>query len=119
MVLQDPACQSAFAAMVKEATRQGPHGPQLDTALISGPWDFDLGRIGVPVYIWQGEEDRNATVEMAQYVADAIPGSHLHLYPHDGHISTLAGHAEEVLGELVAPSKASVGTPKQVAIGSV
>lgn len=78
-----------------------PRGQQVDTALIIGAWDFDLGAITVPVHLWYGDQDRNVSAAMFRYLAAAIPNAHPHLIPGEGHISLIVEHAWEILRTLV------------------
>ena len=55
------------------ATSGTSHGQQVDTALIIGEWDFNLKEIAVPVQLWQGDQDHNASLAMYHYLTDTIP----------------------------------------------
>lgn len=96
-LLRDAAFQRCFIAMFREAHRQGTRGSVQDQALMVSPWGFDLGAITVPTHIWVGEDDRHAPPAMARYLADTIPGARLHSVPGEGHMSTFARRAPEIL----------------------
>jgi pimeloyl-ACP methyl ester carboxylesterase len=91
-----PEVQQTFLAMVQEALRQGPLGPQHDTRLMVTAWDFKPREIQIPVYLWHGEEDRNAPIAMGRYMADAIPNSQAKFYSGEGHLSLFKKYAEEI-----------------------
>lgn len=76
-------------------------GQQVDTALATGPWGFELDEITTPVHVWHGEEDRNASLAMFQYLAQGIPNARPYLVPGEGHISLLVNHARTILQALV------------------
>jgi pimeloyl-ACP methyl ester carboxylesterase len=99
-VMADPRAGAAFTRMVRESARRGARGPQLDSALMVSPWDFSPADIRIPVYLWHGARDQNASRAMAEYLAAAIADSHLTVYPDDGHLSVMAHHAEEILRTL-------------------
>src|SRR5205814_1450620 len=61
-----------------------------DVALVT-PWDVDLARIGVPVLLVQGGEDRVIPPSHADSLLHQIPTAELWLRPRDGHVSVLNG----------------------------
>jgi pimeloyl-ACP methyl ester carboxylesterase len=98
----DPELGRAFAAMVYETTHGSPQGAQHDTALMIGPWGFELEEIRRHVRLWHGTEDRNAPPAMAQHLADRLPDAELTWLEGEGHISAAATHAGRILDDLVA-----------------
>ena len=76
-------------------------GQQLDTKLIISPWDFDLKDIQIPVYIWHGGKDHNASPAMGRYLEGQIPNSVMNYIPEEGHISLIVKNAESILKKLV------------------
>ena len=102
VVLARPDFQRAFVAVIQEGLRAGPHGAQLDTALMASPWDFRPQDIRAAVHLWHGEADANAPLAMGHYMAAAIPNSHAAFYPGEGHLSLMAKHMEEILNVLAA-----------------
>lgn len=95
-----PDMQPGFLAMIREALRQGPRGPQHDTRLMVTEWDFKPQHIQIPVFLWHGEEDLNAPIAMGRYMANAIPHSQAKFYPGEGHLSLFKKYAEEILTTL-------------------
>jgi pimeloyl-ACP methyl ester carboxylesterase len=88
-----------------DAFRQGAIGPTQEMGLMASPWDIDLAAPGMPVAIWQGEEDSfGARPAMARYIAEGLATGNLHLHP-DGHISILTRHVDEILSFLAPERK--------------
>jgi pimeloyl-ACP methyl ester carboxylesterase len=75
-------------------------GQQVDTAIILNNWDFNLGEIPIPVQLWHGEQDHNASMTMHQYLVRSIPQAIPHLISGEGHISLMVNHAREILKAL-------------------
>ena len=82
-----------------EAFRQGSAGPAEEYRLCGLPWGFDLADVRVPVWLWQGEEDRMTPVHHAEDMASRLPLVALRLLPGTGHLS-LTQHFEVVLDAL-------------------
>jgi pimeloyl-ACP methyl ester carboxylesterase len=99
--MRRPELQQIFIAMVQEALRRGPRGPQHETRLMVTTWDFKPQEIQIPVHLWHGEEDRNAPIAMGRYLANAIPNNQAKFYPGEGHISLFQKYAEEIICNLV------------------
>lgn len=76
-------------------------GQQLDTKLIISPWDFELQDIKVPLFIWQGGKDHNASPAMGRYLEKVIPNSIMNYLPEEGHISLIVKNAESILKKLI------------------
>ncbi len=76
-------------------------GQQVDTALIIGEWDFKLNEITVPVQIWYGEQDHNASLMMYRYLTETIPHVRPQLICGEGHISLIVEHTEDILKGLI------------------
>jgi len=75
-------------------------GQQLDTKLILSPWDFDLKKIQIPVYIWQGGRDHNASPAMGRYLNREISKSTMNFLPEEGHISLIVNNIEHILKKI-------------------
>ncbi len=99
--MSQPEVQKIFLAMAREALRQGPRGPQHETRLMVTAWDFKPQEIHIPVYLWHGDDDRNAPIAMGRYMANAIPNSQAKFYPGEGHISLFKKYADEIFRTLV------------------
>lgn len=101
-VLAQPQAQKAFIHMIQESMRGGTHGPQVDTALMVSPWDFNPADIRFPVQMWQGEKDVDAPPVMARYISSTVPNSKITFHPVEGHLSVLVNHIEEILTALTS-----------------
>jgi pimeloyl-ACP methyl ester carboxylesterase len=66
------------------------------------PWGFDLADITVPTFLWQGELDLMVPFGHGEWLAEHIPGVTAHLEPGQGHMSIVAGHIDDMIGELIA-----------------
>jgi pimeloyl-ACP methyl ester carboxylesterase len=81
--------------------RGSARGQQVDTELIIGDWDFKIAEINMPVQIWYGEQDHNASLSMYRYLAVGISKADAHLIPGEGHISLIVNNAENILKYLI------------------
>jgi pimeloyl-ACP methyl ester carboxylesterase len=68
------------------------------------PWDFNLQDVRVPVFLWQGGADTDATPAMAYYLVDQIPHAQLNFFEEEGHISLAVRHMSEILNTVVTPA---------------
>lgn len=82
-----------------EGLRQGPKAPLKEHRLQTRPWGFDLTSIPMHVHLWHGEQDKFASLRMAEYVAERVPSSTLHTYPDGGHL-LLDEYGEEILSTI-------------------
>ena len=90
--------EGVMSTMV-EAFRQGAGGLAEEYRLCAQPWGFALEEVRVPVWLWQGEEDRMTPVHHAQDMASRLPRAILRVLPGTGHLS-LTQHFEAVLDAL-------------------
>lgn len=102
IVDSDPEFQQGFIRMVREATRQGIRGAFHESLLSVTDYGFRLQEIEAPVLLWHGEADQNIPVEMARFVATAVPKCKAKFYPEEGHLSLFKKYAEEIIRELVS-----------------
>ena len=94
-----------FVAVIRETLRQGTEPLRQDVALMVSPWDFDPHDVSVPVVMWQGGVDTDATPAMARYLTEQIPHARLTFLEAEGHISLSARHMPEILSAVVAAAK--------------
>jgi len=88
-----PACdrdviqriEGPYAAMKREAFRQGPAAFATDLALAARPWGFRLQDIRTPVDLWHGELDVSTPPAMGRHLASVIPGCRSTFVPGEGH----------------------------------
>jgi pimeloyl-ACP methyl ester carboxylesterase len=75
-------------------------GQQWDTRLVLSAWDFNLQDIRMPVYLWQGDQDHNASPAMGRHLEKSIPNSRMTFLPGEGHISLIVKNAAAILKTL-------------------
>jgi pimeloyl-ACP methyl ester carboxylesterase len=85
-----------------ESMRNGPHGVQVDTALIANPWGFCPQKIDTLVHLWYGESDITVPSTMGRYLAATFAKCSATFYPGEGHLSTFFNHIEDILGALTS-----------------
>ena len=90
-----------FAASFAAAARSA-DGWIDDDLAFTKPWGFDLGAITVPVSLWQGDVDLMVPIAHGQWLAERIPGVHVHLEPGEGHLSIAVGSVDRMFDELAA-----------------
>jgi pimeloyl-ACP methyl ester carboxylesterase len=95
---RDLGATGVMSTMV-EAFRQGSAGPAEEYRLCAQPWGFDLADVRVPVWLWQGEEDRLTPVHHAEDMASRLPRVALRVLPGTGHLS-LTQHVDAILDAL-------------------
>ena len=97
--LEQPAMRDSFLTSYVEAFRRGSWGVAQDLRVLTQPWGFELGSIGVPTSIHHGDADNTVPPQHAQLFAKAIPGARLQLHPGHGHFSILNA-AQELFAAL-------------------
>jgi pimeloyl-ACP methyl ester carboxylesterase len=99
-VMADPDMRARLEAATRETVERGPEGYARDLFLLYvAPWGFRPEEIQVPTQIWHGDADEAVSPRIAEFFAEAIPASRLHLIPGAGHL-LLWSHAEEILTSL-------------------
>lgn len=101
IVVTNPVFQKGFIKMVREAFRQGALGAFHESLLSVTDYGFRLQDIQTTLLLWHGEADQNIPVEMARYVASAVPKCEAKFYPNEGHLSLFKKNAEEIIRTLV------------------
>jgi pimeloyl-ACP methyl ester carboxylesterase len=71
-----------------------------DVAFVT-PWGFDVASIGVPVLLWQGDQDRFVPRAHGEWLARRIPGVDARFTPDDGHLTLFVRRVPEVHGWLL------------------
>jgi pimeloyl-ACP methyl ester carboxylesterase len=101
--LERPEVRAFLIETFREAVRQGATGWTEDELRQVRPWPFRLEEIsGVDVHLHHGEADVLVPAHHAKYLARGISGSHLQLYPDEGHLS-FDKHLKEIVQTLLAP----------------
>jgi len=100
LVLENPAVLENCRSSVREALRPGLRGHAWEGHLQVRPWGFRLEEIKMPVHVWHGEADVDASIGMARAVAARIPNCRTTFYPNEGHIFIFP-RWEEILTTLI------------------
>jgi pimeloyl-ACP methyl ester carboxylesterase len=98
--IHKPEVRQACILSETEAFRTGLRGLAWDARLLTRPWDFHLKEIRVPIHIWHGTADNQATVSMARYIASKIPNCKATILENEAHL-LLFSHWEEILTQLI------------------
>ena len=99
-VLKNEAVIQVIERMFIESFRNGSEGIAYEISnLLVQDWNFNLGKIQVPVTFWQGEKDNNVPYKWAQLMKDEIPNATLNTYPNEGHL-IIFQHAHEIFTAL-------------------
>jgi len=62
-------------------------------------WGFDVARLAVPAYVWQGSEDKMVPFHHGEWLVEHIPGAVAHLEQGEGHFSVAIGALGRMLDE--------------------
>jgi pimeloyl-ACP methyl ester carboxylesterase len=95
-ILKTDAAAYLFANL-REGLAPGAEGGIEDELALVAPWEIDLAGVRVPVSLWSGEQDTDTPARHARWLATAIPGAQLRLFPEEGHLSLVYGREREVL----------------------
>ena len=109
-VLRTDAAAYLFANL-REGLAPGAEGGIEDELALVAPWGVELAGVRVPVSLWSGEQDTDTPAGHARWLATAIPGAELRLFPEDGHLSLIYGREWEVL-DWLAQQLAAPADPK-------
>ena len=95
-ILETDAAAYLFANL-REGLASGAEGGIEDELALVAPWEVQLAGIRVPVSLWSGVQDTDTPAGHARWLATAIPGAELRLFPEEGHLSLVYGREREVL----------------------
>jgi pimeloyl-ACP methyl ester carboxylesterase len=99
-VMADPEVRARFESAKLETVARGPEGYAHDLFLLYvAPWGFRPEDIAAPTHIWHGDADEAVSPRIAEFFAETIPRSRLHMVPGAGHL-VLWSHTEEILRSL-------------------
>jgi pimeloyl-ACP methyl ester carboxylesterase len=90
-----------MAASTRKALENGIEGWVQDDIAMTTPWGFDLRDITTPVSFWTGRLDQFVSWKHTVWMAERVPGSHLHVHGDEGHISLKAHHFPEILRDVL------------------
>ena len=100
-VLQRPAIRRALVRSLTEGRRHGAAAGRREILALLRDWSLPLERIGsCRIHLWHGGRDRLIPVGPARLLADRLPQCSATFYPDEGHFSTLANHAPDILAAL-------------------
>jgi pimeloyl-ACP methyl ester carboxylesterase len=100
-VLTEAEDRTSAIAFVRESMRNGTAGCLQDYRIFGAPWGIELEAIAQPVSIWEGTDDHTGPPGYRQFLKDHIAEATIHLVPHEGHLSLLPHHADEILRALL------------------
>jgi len=89
-----------MATAMRRAVSGGIAGWRDDDLAFVSDWGFDLGRLSVPVDIWQGRQDRMVPFEHGQWLTAKVPNARAHLFATEGHLS-IVGQLPQLLADLL------------------
>jgi pimeloyl-ACP methyl ester carboxylesterase len=91
-----------LAASVRKALSNGIWGWHDDDLAFVRPWGFQLASIRVPVFVWQGGQDRMVPFAHGEWLVAHVPGAGARLLPDEGHLSIASAMFGEILDQLLA-----------------
>jgi pimeloyl-ACP methyl ester carboxylesterase len=102
-LLEDPEVGTCTVASLQEGLRNGVEGWDDDDLAFIKPWGFDLAEVKVPVFLYQGSEDKMVLFAHRKWVMGHLPQEHLraHLMDGKGRISIFWNNLENDVKELV------------------
>jgi pimeloyl-ACP methyl ester carboxylesterase len=95
------ASAASLMASVRRAVMPGVDGWYDDWVALERDWGFDLSAVRVPVSVWHGADDTIVPASHGAWLADHMPMSRPHGLGGEGHVSSLLGHLDAILGDLV------------------
>jgi len=122
-VLRNAAIRQCLADSMREAFRQGGHGPTVELALLAAPWPFPVAGIELPIEFWHGRKDATVPFSHCEVLAERIVAASCREFPQDGHFSMPIRNAAAILGGLrerhlsrVASATGSKAEPRSVGV---
>ena len=91
----------SMAGTMRRALASGFDGWVDDDMAFTADWNFDLGRIAIPVTVWQGDLDLMVPAAHGRWLADHIGGARLRSAPGHGHVSLIAAYRDEIVADLI------------------
>lgn len=90
-----------IATGFRKAVSTGIDGWVDDDLAFARGWGFSLDAIGVPITVWQGDEDRMVPFAHGEWLSERVPGAAPRLLSGEGHIS-LVERFGDIVDDLVA-----------------
>lgn len=90
-----------------EALKTNVDGWVDDSMAFIAPWGFELSEVKVPVFLYQGSEDKMVPFGHGKWLAEHLPKEKLsvNLLEGEGHVSIFLGRVDKILDELMAVRK--------------
>lgn len=106
-MLEDENTGDDIVRSMQEALRVSCDGWVDDDLAFTRPWGFDLGEIKVPVFLYQGSEDKMVPLAHGEWLARHLPEDkvEVRLLEGEGHISILSAYEDEMLDKLLAVAR--------------
>lgn len=103
-MLEDKNTGDDIVRSMQEAMRVSCDGWVDDDLAFTRPWGFDLGEIMVPVFLYQGSEDKMVPLAHGKWLAGHLPEDKVEarLLEGEGHISIFSAYVDEMLDKLLA-----------------
>jgi len=96
-----PEVRATLIEGISEGFAHGPAGWLADSWALSSDWGFALGDVGVPVWFWYGELDRNVPIGAVRKMTEQLDVAAFELIPGKGHFGWLE-QEDQVLATLLA-----------------
>jgi pimeloyl-ACP methyl ester carboxylesterase len=90
-----------MAESQRKAFENGIEGWLEDDIAMTTPWGFDIADITTPVTFWTGRLDQFVSWRHTVWMAERVPGAHLHVHGDEGHISLKKNHFPEILDDVL------------------
>ena len=100
-VLRRPAIRRALVRSLAEGRRHGAAANRREILALLHDWRLPIERIGLHgIHLWHGEKDRLTPIGPSRLLAERLPHCNAVFYAGEGHFSTLANHAPDILAAL-------------------
>jgi pimeloyl-ACP methyl ester carboxylesterase len=100
-VVRQPSVRKALVRAMIESRRQGAAANRLEVLMLLRSWNLRIDQIALhAVFLWHGERDRLTPIGPARLLAHRLPHCDATFCAGEGHFSTLAHHAHDVLTAL-------------------
>lgn len=99
-ILNQPEEMQIMVDSARECLWPGGAGATDDMRAVVTDWSFKLEDICTMVFIWQGENDPQATPAMARYMAARIPNNEATFVPNGDHLLIIS-HWREILQQIL------------------
>ncbi len=96
-LVSNPEARGLLVQAMAESFRQGAQGNLEVVLALAGPWGFQAEQVAFErMFLWHGEQDRIMPVAPARLLAQLLPHCTATFYPNEGHLSTVAHHAQDI-----------------------